>query len=69
MQPALHLQRHGWQLSIVPVDARGRVAPSACGGALRPDTALVSVMHANNEVARIQPVGEIAALTRPAAAS
>ena len=65
MQPALHLQRHGWQLSIVPVDARGRVAPSAVAAVLRPDTALVSVMHANNEVGTIQPVGEIAALTRP----
>jgi len=65
MQPALELQRQGWQLSIVPVDVRGRVAPSAVAAVLRPDTALVSIMHANNEVGTIQPVGEIAALTRP----
>jgi cysteine desulfurase len=65
MQPALHLQRCGWDLSIVPVDARGRVSPSAVAMALRPDTALVSIMHANNEVGTIQPVTEIAALTRP----
>ena len=65
MQPALHLQRCGWELSIVPVDARGRVSPAAVAAALRPDTALVSIMHANNEVGTIQPVAEIAALTRP----
>jgi cysteine desulfurase len=65
MQPALHLQRSGWEVSIVPVDARGRVSPAAVAAALRPDTALVSIMHANNEVGTIQPVTEIAALTRP----
>lgn len=65
MQPALHLQRCGWDLSIVPVDAGGRVSASAVAAALRPDTALVSIMHANNEIGTIQPVVEIAALTRP----
>lgn len=65
MQPALQLQRLGWDLSIVPVDARGRVSAAAVAVALRPDTALVSIMHANNEVGTIQPVAEIAALTRP----
>ena len=65
MQPALHLQRRGWEVSIVPVDARGRVSPAAVAATLRPDTALVSIMHANNEVGTIQPVAEIAALTRP----
>ena len=49
----------------MPVDARGRVSPAAVAAALRPDTALVSIMHANNEVGTIQPVTEIAALTRP----
>jgi cysteine desulfurase len=65
MRPALHLQELGWELSVVPVDGYGRVAPEAVAAALRPDTALVSVMHANNEVGTIQPVAEIAALTRP----
>lgn len=64
-QPALHLQELGWELSVVPVDGCGRVAPAAVAAALRPDTALVSVMHSNNEVGTIQPVAEIAALTRP----
>lgn len=62
MQPALHLRELGWQVSIVPVDAMGRVDPAAVAAALRPDTALVSVMHANNEVGTLQPVAEIAAL-------
>jgi cysteine desulfurase len=65
MQPALHLQRHGWELSIVPVDAQGRVSPSTVAAALRADTALVSIMQASNEVGTIQPIAEIAALTRP----
>lgn len=65
MEPALYLQRHGWGLSIVPVDAQGRVSPSVVAAALRSDTALVSIMQANNEVGTIQPVAEIAALTRP----
>lgn len=64
-QPALHLRELGWEVSVVPVDGYGRVAPEAVAAALRPDTALVSVMHANNEVGTIQPVAEIAALTRP----
>ncbi|MBI5901682.1 MAG: cysteine desulfurase [Rhodocyclales bacterium] len=62
MQPALHLREYGWDLSIVPVDAYGRVDPEAVRAALRPDTALVSVMHANNEVGTLQPVAEIAQL-------
>ncbi len=42
----------------------GRVDPAAVAAALRPDTALVSVMHANNEVGTLQPVAEIAALAQ-----
>ncbi len=65
MQPALHLRELGWAVSVVAVDGSGRVAPEAVAAALRPDTALVSIMHSNNEVGTIQPVAEIAALTRP----
>jgi cysteine desulfurase len=64
MQPALHLRELGWRVTIVGVDATGRVDPADVAAALRPDTALVSVMHANNEVGTIQPVAEIAALAR-----
>jgi cysteine desulfurase len=64
IEPALHLQSEGWDLSVIPVDAYGRVDPSDVAAALRPDTALVSIMHANNEVGTIQPVAEIAAITK-----
>lgn len=66
MQPALHLREMGWDLTIVPVDCFGRVDPQAVVSALRPDTALVSIMHANNEVGTIQPIAEISRLIKPA---
>ncbi len=62
MQPALYLRELSWDVSIVAVDATGRVDPADIAAVLRPDTALVSVMHANNEVGTLQPVAEIAAL-------
>ncbi len=65
MEPARHLQREGWALTVVPVDGLGRVAPAEVAAALRPDTALVSIMHANNEIGTLQSIAEIAALTRP----
>ena len=65
MQPAQHLHETGWELTIVPVDGYGRVDPRAVAAAVRPDTALVSIMHANNEVGTIQPVAEIARLIKP----
>lgn len=64
MQPALHLRKLGWDITIVPVDETGRVDAQAVAQCLRPDTALVSVMLANNEVGTLQPVAEIAALAR-----
>jgi len=64
MQCALHLRELGWDITIVPVDSTGRVAASAVAGALRSDTALVSIMHANNEVGTLQPVADIARLAR-----
>lgn len=65
MQPALHLREMGWDLTVVPVDGYGRVDPGAVARAIRPDTALVSIMHANNEVGTIQPLAEIARLIKP----
>lgn len=63
--PAAALRNQGWEVSVVPVDAHGRVSAVAVERALRPDTALVSVMHANNEVGTLQPIAEISAVTRP----
>jgi cysteine desulfurase len=54
----------GWELTVVPVDGVGRVDPDAVARALRDDTVLVSVMHANNEVGTIQPIAQIAELAR-----
>ena len=62
---ARDLQEHwGMEVTYVPVDARGIVDPAALVAALRPDTCLVSVMLANNEIGTIQPVAEIARACR-----
>lgn len=65
MQPAMHLRETGWDLTVVPVDSYGRVDPHAVAAAVRSDTALVSIMHANNEVGTIQAIAEIARLIKP----
>jgi cysteine desulfurase len=64
-EPADFLRRLGCRVSVVGVDGQGRVDPDAVRRALAPDTVLVSVMHSNNEVGALQPIKEIAALTRP----
>ena len=64
MASGRQLEGQGGRLTVVPVDGCGRVSPDDVARALKPDTALVSLMHANNEVGTLQPVAEIAALTR-----
>ncbi len=64
-QPFRHLADAGWDVSVVPVDEYGRVDPAGLADTLRDDTVLVSIMHANNEVGTIQPIEEIADITRP----
>ena len=55
-----HLSRHeGYELTVLPVDSRGQISTESVIRSLRPDTTLVSVMAANNEVGTIQPVAEI----------
>jgi len=56
------LERFGFKLDLVPVDKNGRVDPADVLSRLRPDTVLVSIMTANNEVGTIEPVSEIAHL-------
>jgi len=58
------LKTMGFQVTSVPVDARGRVDPAHVARALREDTVLVTVMHGNNEIGTIQPVEEIARIAR-----
>ncbi len=60
MAPARQLEAQGWRLTIVPVDATGRVSAKSVIDAVCPETALVSVMLANNEVGTLQPVADIA---------
>jgi cysteine desulfurase len=56
------LARRGWRTTLLPVDHSGIVSPAAVRAALTDDTAVVSVMHANNEIGTIQPIAEIAAV-------
>ncbi|MDJ0851868.1 MAG: cysteine desulfurase family protein [Myxococcota bacterium] len=62
--PLEALEAAGWQITRVPVGSAGRAEAQAIEAALRPDTALVSLIWANNETGVIQPVERVAALTR-----
>lgn len=64
MAPAMFLREQGWDVTVVPVDGFGRISLEDLEKSLRAETALVSVMHANNEVGTVQPIREIARLTR-----
>jgi cysteine desulfurase len=54
------LARRGWRTTLLPVDQSGIVSPAALRDALAADTAVVSVMHANNEIGTLQPIAELA---------
>ena len=65
LHPCEYLRKkEGFDVTYMPVDARGRVSVEAVRAALRPDTVLVSVMAANNEIGTLQPVTAIGALCR-----
>lgn len=57
---------HGFELEYLPVDAAGRVNPKAVADRLRPSTALISVIYANNEIGTINPIAEIGEICRRA---
>lgn len=59
-----HLETQGYSVTYLPVDTKGQLDPATVEAAIRPDTALVSVMWANNETGVIFPIEAIAALTR-----
>ncbi len=63
----VQLEKEGVAVTRLRVGASGIVNPDDVRAALRPETALVSVMHANNELGTIQPIAEIARITRSAA--
>ena len=56
------LEKEGWEVTYLPVDREGFVSPSDVEKAIRPDTVLVSIMAANNEIGTIQPIDEIGAI-------
>ena len=56
------LAKRGWRTTVLPVDATGIVSPDRVREAMTDDTALVSVMHANNEIGTIQPIAELATI-------
>ena len=58
------LEREGFEATYLPVDAEGFVDPADLEHALRPDTTLVSIMYANNEVGTIEPIAELVRVAR-----
>ncbi|MBI3401948.1 MAG: cysteine desulfurase [Acidobacteria bacterium] len=56
------LTRRGWRTTLLRVDETGVVSPERLREVITDDTAIVSVMHANNEIGTVQPVGEMAAI-------
>ncbi len=55
-----YLEGHGFRVTYLPVDEFGMVHPQQVQDAITPETVLVSIMHANNEVGTIQPIAEMA---------
>ena len=68
LQTAKALARRGWRVVHLPVTTDGLVTADALRAALSPETAFVSIMHANNETGVVQPVAALAALARQAGA-
>lgn len=64
LEPCRFLEGLGADVTYLPVDATGRVDPEAVRRAIMPQTILISVMHANNEVGTLQPVEEIGRIAR-----
>jgi cysteine desulfurase len=58
------LEEQGYEVTYVGVDSTGRVDPESVVNEVRPDTILIAIMHANNEVGTIQPIAEIAEIAR-----
>jgi len=59
-----HLAKNGFDVTFLPVGHYGLVEPEQLRREIRPETILISIMHANNEIGTIEPVKEIAAIAR-----
>lgn len=64
LHTAQYLEKQGYEVTYLPVDGDGLVDPAAVEAAIRPDTILISVMAANNEIGTIQPIAEIGAIAK-----
>lgn len=64
LNAAEHLRKEGFEVTVLPVDQYGVVDPQAVHAALRPETTLVSIMAANNEIGTIEPIREIVKVIR-----
>jgi cysteine desulfurase len=59
-----YLEKHGFDITVLPVDSHGLVDPRAVDRAITPRTILVTIMHANNEIGTIEPIAEIGKILR-----
>lgn len=64
LEPLRWLAKLGFEFTLVGVDGDGMIDPDEVGKAIRPDTVLVSIMHAQNEVGTIEPIEEIGRITK-----
>jgi cysteine desulfurase len=64
IEPCRYLKALGWQTSVLPVDSTGLPDPNDLKRTIRPDTVLVSVMHANNETGTIMPIADLSSIAR-----
>jgi len=64
--PAQYLEQNGWEITYLPVDRLGQIAPQDLGRSLRPNTVLVSIITAQNEVGTIQPIDKLGQICRNA---
>ncbi len=62
LEPCRHIERFGYSVTYLPVDRFGLVDPADLEKAIRPETALVTIMHSNNEVGTIQDIKELASI-------
>lgn len=66
LHSAQRLQKEGFEVTFIPVDREGQIDPEQVLAAIRPETGLVSIMFANNEIGTIYPIKEIGAICRQA---
>ena len=66
LNSAKHLERQGFEVTYLPVDAEGLIDPDALRSAIRPDTILASIQMANQEIGTLQDLGAIAEICRSA---